>query len=48
MPIKKKFFLEPLLKVIIFPSAVNFIQLRLILDGLLYNFINFFKINIPF
>ena len=48
MPIEEKSFLELLLKVITFPSTINFIQLGLILDGLLYSFTKFFKINIPF
>ena len=48
MPIEKKSFLEPLLEVITFLSTFNSIRLGLILDGLLYSFIKFFKTNIPF
>jgi len=48
MPIEEKSFLEPLLEAITLPSAVNSIQLELILDGLLHNFARFFGTNIPF
>ena len=48
MPTKKKSFLEPLLEAITLPFTVNFIQLELILDRLLYSFTKFFKINILF
>ena len=48
MPIKKKSFLEPLLEAITLLFTINFIQLELILDKLLYSFIKFFKINILF
>ena len=48
MPIEEKSFLEPLLEAITLLSTVNFIQLELILDGLLYNFTRFSRINIPF
>jgi len=48
MPIEEKSFLELLLEVITLLSAVNSIQLELILDGLLRSFIRFSKTNIPF
>ena len=48
MPIEEKSFLEPLLEAITLLSTVNSIQLKSILDGLLYSFIKFSKINIPF
>ena len=48
MPTKKKSFLEPLLEAITLLSAINFIQLELILNRLLYSFARFFKTNIPF
>jgi len=48
MPTEEKSFLEPLLEVITLLSAINSIQLELILDGLLYSFARFSGINIPF
>ena len=48
MPIEKKSFLEPLLEIITFLFTINSIQLELILNGLLYSFTKFFKINILF
>jgi len=48
MPIEEKFFLKPLLKVITLLSAINSIQLELILDGLLRSFARFSRTNIPF
>ena len=48
MPIEEKSFLKPLLEAITFLSTVNSIQLKSILDGLLYSFTKFFKTNILF